>query len=1775
MVTTELLRAELERAFDLNELMSLSRELLGFDPEQVGGTAAAGSFAGALISHCLERDAIEALCDAMLASKAELNQQIHYIRVNGLGHDDRLEVGAKLGDITIERQLGEGRIGVCYVGRQGDRERRLKVLRREATRDRRGLHRFLTVTRLLGGVDHPGLPKRVAVEQIGERTVIVHDYVEGSTLATRLGRSGPMHLNEARPLLLSILDALRSIHERRLAHGDLRLENVLVYRGEGGSQQVLLLDAGSDRLRARARVSNGHSELFSTVGSPRTVAPEQIRGAASDPRSDVYSFAALSYELLTGQPAFGAGTALEAAIGHLTVEPKAPSSVAPHGWISRALDDFLLGLLAKDPARRPKDAAELRERLETLDQVKATSDGPKISDAELDDLVNAVLADAASEEAVLALETATSRGADPGRVAEALCLAAAEFETEDDVQRRAVKKGLLLRGARLYEHAAENPEQAEHVYVRLLELDAEDEHGNAGLMELRRKLGKWEELVEMLLAKSERIHTAEGKARCMAEIGRVYARELGEPEQALVALVQAVCEEPDRAEYAEEVERIAGDRRDAWSEVLESLGHASLDTERPLEHKHAVLARAAEWYQKKLGDTDMALSCYQSIVASEPAHDAALEGMARLYRKAQKWPELVTVLGRRADSAEAPTKARDLRAEAAEILEQQQNDTGRARDLYEQVLAADPGHERAAEALVRIYQRSGDHPNLVKVLEHRAQAQRGEERLKTLCRIAELYEDQLDDAAEAARRYDLVLEQDAHSLEALRGLDRLYVKAGRFQDLLGNLEAQLTLSPTPRQKIALLLRIAGIYEEEFLDHQRAADALDKVLTIDPAHQAALTDLIRHHRALSRWDDVARHYDRLLELATEPARRLELTLTRGRVLVDNLGSPERAAAAFELALEIEPGHAGALEALARLRERSGDADAALKAIEALAQSTQSAEARAEQYVRAAKLLESRGDRDGAILRYKLALDANPKDVVVAQALREAYVTRGDINAAIDLLEHQLEVAEGDRAKAKLAGEIARLALVRLKDVSRAEEAARRALALDPSELAALLVLGDIAFDNSRFVEAARHYEALASRADLLEQTETVRVLIRYVDCLTQIGSTEKALAPMDTLLRIAPDDIDALSRVAQVTFEHGSPSRAASLYQDLLRRFADRLDEGDRALSKYRYGEALRRAGQIDEAITVLEEASELDTAAVPPLVSLAQAYESKEAWEKVLGAKTRQLDLAIAESRAQLLIEIGDIASGKLGDRTRAAKSFVAALEDRPDDRKVLTKLMQLYSEEKDWNKLVEVVLRLADFVDDPKQKIKYLQTAAAVSAKQMADLDRALGLYNQVLDIDPSLSGVLNEAIDLERGRGAHAGVERLLQRRLALATESKDETLMLATFTELGQLYEKHLGLMDRAIDAYEAAHTLDPDNLERTEMLAGLYSADPEHHLDKAIAAHTTLLRTNAYRAETYRALRKLYTEAKRADGAWCLCQALSTLNLAEPDEERFFKRMRAETAAPAQAVLTDEDWLHQLMHAGADPLLTSVFALIEPSIIAVRGQPLEALGYAPTYAIDLARHPYPISQTLFWASSVLGLEAPPTFQNMNDPGGLSYLHAHTPALVLGHMALHAEVPPQAAAFVAARQLTYFRPGMYVRQLVPLGTGLKAWLFAAIKLIVPTFPIGPDLEGSVKEDLESLEASMPRAAREHLARIVSKLIQNGAALDLKRWVAAIDLTADRAGLLLAHDLEVATELVKASDEGSSSVPGEERVKELLLYSVSEQYLGLRKKLGVAIDS
>src|SRR5579871_6107992 len=329
----DLLRTELERLFELDELFTLSRDLLGFDPDSIGGTGGKSSFVRALTEHCISHEAFEALCDAVAVSKSGASPEVAELGQRGLPPADELALGTPFGEFFVVSKLGEGPASITYSADTGQGTVRLKVLRREAERDHRALHRFLTLTRVAGKMTEPGLPKGLRAGQMQGRYFVAHDTFEGEPLSARVARTGPMHLNEARACVRSLLAALGALHEQRLVHGNLKLENVLVHRAEDGTTSVCLVDACVDRLRTRPP-PNGHVEPWS-VSSPKTVAPEQLRGRSPSQASEIYAFGAIVYALLTRKPVFETRSIADAIVAHLSEEPRPPSAVAPPGFVTK------------------------------------------------------------------------------------------------------------------------------------------------------------------------------------------------------------------------------------------------------------------------------------------------------------------------------------------------------------------------------------------------------------------------------------------------------------------------------------------------------------------------------------------------------------------------------------------------------------------------------------------------------------------------------------------------------------------------------------------------------------------------------------------------------------------------------------------------------------------------------------------------------------------------------------------------------------------------------------------------------------------------------------------------------------------------------------------------------------------------------------------------------------------------------------------------------------------------------------------------------------------------------------------------------------------------------------------------------------------------------------------------------------------------------------------------------------------------------------------------
>ncbi|HET9957859.1 MAG TPA: tetratricopeptide repeat protein [Polyangiaceae bacterium] len=1769
-MVVESLSAELERLYELEELKALCSSLLGMDPSEVGGASAKGSFARALSQKCVEVEAVDALIDVVLASRRELPQElVKKLRNGAIDASERPQPGDELGEYLIVGELGTSASGSVYRARKNAEDLRVRRLSRELRTRRRDVQRYLAATRVASNATHEGLPSLVAagaLEDSGRLFGVAHTFREGEPLAKWISDRGGRHINELLPLFWALLDALKAVHAQGLVHGALHAGNVLVLEGANSRPEIVLLDAGAHHLRPGllGLARSGSANWLASAS------PELLRGDALDARTDVYALGTLIYQTMSGRAPFVGSSPVDVALGHLTKDAESLSFAAAGNGATPEVDVFVKLLMEKDRALRPRDATEVEEGLRRL--WRASQRPPSsVADELVEERFQALTDVAWDEQKASEVEALVDLGVPPLRLADGFYSVAREVRAKNTVGSDRIVRKLLARAARLYE-MADRHEAAEKLYQGLVKLDPEDTQVVESLDRLRKRLGKFDELIESLIERSDAAKVATERARYFAEIARIYSNEVKDPEQALVAATQAFCFDPGNEKLSEQVEKLAGSRYPDWEEVFSHCLEA-MESDLADDAKAALAFQIGRWYSEKVSRPDLALPWLTRSVELEPAHDRALAELAQLYRKAQQWSELGQTLMRRADIA-PPNQARDLRAEAADLLVNQLSNMQAAQDAYESILAEDPGHARAAEGFSRLLKAQGDTARALRVLEARAEVLSGEERHKSLLEIAETYEHELDKLADAERAYRQILKDNPKHLDALKGIDRLLTRAARYEDLIETLEAELELAVTARQKIALHERIAKLYDEEFLDHAQAARALEAILELDPSRESAATDLARHLRVLERFEDLAGLYEKQLSLESGSARRVDLGLQLGRVLGEQLKDLPRAIAAYERVLELAPSHAGALEALANLRAASGDRESAVRAVEELAERATTPEARAEQYLRAAALLEEQGDNTGALLRYKLAADACPTNAAITRKVREKYLEHKNYAAAVQLIEEELERTEGSHARAKLAGDLAVLCQRHLKDDKRASAAAQIALHLDPTNPEASRVQGRLAYAEERYVEAAKRLEPSIPGLVTLDAEEAAETAFVYIDSLAESGMTEKAVAAVGDLLELLAKDAQALLAVSELTAAHGSPERALAVCDLLLERHDSELGGSELGAVYRRRGEALFKLGREREAVEALERAIRADSSDAASFRALGKVYAARDEWERVIETRYRELELVQGDERVQTLFEIGDIAASKLNNPDYAARALLLALDERPNDRKILAKLMQLYSAEKDWPQLIEVISRLAEVVDDPKQRAKYLHTAAMLAARELRDPTRAIEFVDLALESDPENEPAFNEGLKLRRQVRDYEGLKEMLKRRAQDLAPREDKGDLLGVLEQLAEIYEQHLQRHDQAVRVYESMLELDRDNPRYQEKISQLYSAEPTQYFEQAVGSLTAWVKRDPYQPTPYKMLRKVYTEARRADGAFLACQALHVLGQAEPDESRFFSRMRDTDPPAIQRSLSAPEWNELIAPEGAEPLLTQLFALVEPFVVKARAEPLEAFGLAEDHRIDAESYPYGLVLATHYAAEALGIPEPPMYQRPEDPGVLGFLPTLPPAILVGGGAFNANFESLQAAFIAGHHIAYYQPGLYLRQLLPNLTALKAWLFAAIRLVKPRFPVTPDLEAPVADSSKVLARLATGAGIEQLTHVVTKLLSSETALDLKRWVHAVDFSADRAGLAVCHDLETVGALIQSvpSAQGSPSV--EARLENLMAYSVSERYVELRSRQGVSLD-
>ncbi len=272
--------------------------------------------------------------------------------------------GATLdGRYDVGKRVGAGGSAFVYEARDttNDHQVAIKVLLPDLLKDTVAMERLRREASMGARLEHPNLCHIIRIGKAPGFEFVVMPFVDGELLCERVFKTGPLSLESAATFVAGMADGLDFAHRKGIIHRDLKPENVMIVREADGSERAVVMDFGLAIVRDMGADSARLTRTGLVVGTPEFMSPEQMCAMPVDARSDVYSMAFMTYELLTGQLPFEYKTQHELMLARLRgtaipLRQRRPDLDFPEG-----VELVLAKALRKEPAERYQTMPEFAD----------------------------------------------------------------------------------------------------------------------------------------------------------------------------------------------------------------------------------------------------------------------------------------------------------------------------------------------------------------------------------------------------------------------------------------------------------------------------------------------------------------------------------------------------------------------------------------------------------------------------------------------------------------------------------------------------------------------------------------------------------------------------------------------------------------------------------------------------------------------------------------------------------------------------------------------------------------------------------------------------------------------------------------------------------------------------------------------------------------------------------------------------------------------------------------------------------------------------------------------------------------------------------------------------------------------------------------------------------------------------------------------------------------------------------------------------------------------
>ena len=271
------------------------------------------------------------------------------------------------GRYLITTKLAEGGMSIVYMGVDNEQDRArvaIKILPPELSEDMKAMERLRREADMGIRLVHPNVCSILRLGETSDGLVyVVMPFVEGEVLCDRVYRLGGIPLELAVRFATDIATGLHAAHELEIIHRDLKPENVIISAGADGEEYAVVMDFGLAKDREAARFLEKLTATGVVLGTPEFMSPEQLRGKPLDRRSDIYSLALVTCEMITGKLPFPGENQQDLLLARLKSQPTPIRELRPDLDLPAELERVLLKALQRVPEDRYATAPEFARAL--------------------------------------------------------------------------------------------------------------------------------------------------------------------------------------------------------------------------------------------------------------------------------------------------------------------------------------------------------------------------------------------------------------------------------------------------------------------------------------------------------------------------------------------------------------------------------------------------------------------------------------------------------------------------------------------------------------------------------------------------------------------------------------------------------------------------------------------------------------------------------------------------------------------------------------------------------------------------------------------------------------------------------------------------------------------------------------------------------------------------------------------------------------------------------------------------------------------------------------------------------------------------------------------------------------------------------------------------------------------------------------------------------------------------------------------------------------------